>query len=177
MTLCLSLAGTGFAAKEAAEEEAPDGETVELTADNWSEYFIIDPQYEGKVLDLEIKDVQGSITFKPVPKLDDAEEIAITADNWSQYFEITEERNEQEDAFGNVGSVSIQYHIDVREAYADYVVPTDSTVAFAVTADHTIEDVANGLYGPFFGGCHRGVQSRQAGDESLCQYIRRAVWE
>lgn len=144
LVLCLSLAGMGLTAGEEAAEETPAGETVEITAENWEEYFVLAPEYEGKVTGYEIKEIQGSITFKPVPKLDDAEEIIITTDNWSQYFEITEDRQVQEDAFGNVDYVEIEYHINVREAYADYVVPTDSTVAFAVTADGAIEDVAGG---------------------------------
>lgn len=139
--LCLSLGGAAFAAggviKEEGPEEAAGGESVELTAENWEEYFILAPEYEGKVTGYEIADIQGSVTFKPVPKVDDAVEVPITLENWANFFEVTEERQEQKDAFGGVESASIRYSINVRDAYADHVVPgMDSTVAFQVTASH-----------------------------------------
>lgn len=139
------------AAEEAAETaESAEGGTIEITPENWEEYFVLAPEYEKKVSGYDIAEIQGTVTLKAAPKLEDAVEVPITLENWNQYFEIAEKRQEQKDAFGNIEVVMIDYCIDVQEEYADKVVPgVDSTVAFQVTADHEMEYVAEGQVDSF----------------------------
>lgn len=162
LALCAGLGGMGSAAAEPTEEELmqqlldgleagmdADGEIIEITADNWLNYFTIVPEYQDRLQGLKMTEIQGSINLKSEPGAEpanaaedtaaDAVEVPITLANWSEYFEIAEDRQEQENAFGELGSVRITYYVDVREEYADKVAPVDSTVAFAATAD-TVTD-------------------------------------
>lgn len=118
-----------------------DGEIIEITADNWLNYFTIVPEYQNRLQGLKMTELQGSINLKSEPGAEpaDAVEVPITLANWSEYFEIAEDRQEQENAFGELESVLITYYVDVREEYADKVAPVDSTVAFAATADAVID--------------------------------------
>ncbi len=139
VTLCLSLAVAGFA----AGEEAPEEEAIEITAENWSEYFVLAPEYEGKVTGYEIEEVRGSVTLKAAPNMEDAVEVPITLENWTSFFEIAPEQIEEKNSFGELESLHGGYHVYLREEFKDALVPSeDSCVAFAFSFDSVLHSVS-----------------------------------
>lgn len=127
-----------------------EGEQVDLTPENWSEYLVVAPKYEGKLKDVDITGIQGTVTFKPEPTAEGAVEVPITLENWEQFFEIKTYRKEQTDAFGDPDIAIVTHYIDVREPYADYLVTElKNHVAFMFNYDYVIHSiwVGNTCYG------------------------------
>ena len=91
-------------------------------------------KYSTVIDALEKEDYDGAVeavnALRPAPKII---EVEITMDNLWDYFEITEQRNEEKDAQGNLISLHINYLLSLREEYTlakgdEY--PTDVVVGY-----------------------------------------------
>ena len=91
-------------------------------------------KYSTVIDALEKEDYDGAVeavnAMRPVPEVT---EVEIAMDNLWDYFEITEVRNEQTDAQGNLKSLNIQNRLSLKEDYKladrkEY--PTDVAVGY-----------------------------------------------
>ena len=94
-------------------------------------------KYSTVIEALEKEDYDGAVkavnAMRPAPEIT---EVEITMDNLWDYFEISENRQEQADAHGNVNDVNISYVLALKEDFKladgeEY--PTDVAVGYEYT--------------------------------------------
>ena len=129
MILCLSLCACSGVKQEDYDAAVANYEAA--TADYEALKEKVEP-YTAIIDALEAEDYDGAVeaveALRPAPEVT---AVDITMDNLWEYFEITEQRNEQTDAQGNLYSLNTGYFLSLKEAYTladetDY--PTDVVV-------------------------------------------------